>query len=138
MWGNASDNILLPLQTMINRALRIMTFAPFGRVDLKPIYDCLKILDVKNVFLLETSKFLYKSKNDLLPTIIGNYFEVQRNSRLPSLRPRNISSPEIIIRLVSGEKSIQYRGVKVWENIPDQIKTSESFISFKKNLNHIY
>ena len=132
VWGNASDNILLPLQTMINRALRIMTFAPFGRVDLKPIYDCLKILDVKNVFLLETSKFLYKSKNDLLPTIIGNYFEVQRNNRLPNLRPRNISSPEIIIRLVSGEKSIQYRGVKVWENIPDQIKTSESFISFKK------
>ena len=64
---------------MTNRALRIMTFAPFRRLDLKPIYDCLQILDLTNLFLLETSKFIYKSKNTLLPTIIGNNFKVKRN-----------------------------------------------------------
>ena len=34
VWGNASANILKPLQTIVNKALRIMTFAPFGNIDL--------------------------------------------------------------------------------------------------------
>ena len=49
-WGNAPDSTLNPLQTLLNRAVRILTFAPFGHVDLKPIFKELYILDVKNTF----------------------------------------------------------------------------------------
>ena len=52
-----------------------MLFAPFGRLDLDPIYDYLKILDVNKVKDLETSKFMYKMKNDILPVTIENYFQ---------------------------------------------------------------
>ena len=34
VWGNASENTLQPLTYLVNRAARIMTFAPFGRIDL--------------------------------------------------------------------------------------------------------
>jgi len=50
VWGNASESTLQPLKCLINRAVRIITFAPFGRVDLEPIYGYLKILDVEKVF----------------------------------------------------------------------------------------
>ena len=32
-------NRVKPLTTMMNRAIRIMTFAPFGPLKLEPLYD---------------------------------------------------------------------------------------------------
>ena len=57
VWGNALPTTLKPVQALMNRAARIITFSPFGHIDMKPIYECLEILDLKNAFLLETSKF---------------------------------------------------------------------------------
>ena len=48
-WGNASEATLKPLQILMNRALRIITFAPFGRVHIKPIYRDFKVLNVTNI-----------------------------------------------------------------------------------------
>ena len=45
-WGNACDNALNSLQVILNRAIRIMTFAPFGRIDVQAIFKELGILDV--------------------------------------------------------------------------------------------
>ena len=76
VWGNASQNTLKPLQTIVNKvkALRIMTFAPFGNLDLTPMYDFLKVLNIKQIFLLECGKFQYKFHSNLLPITIGGYF----------------------------------------------------------------
>ena len=54
-WGNATENILKPLHSLLNRVVRIMTFAPF-RIDTKPIFDFLKILNVDQLFEFEISK----------------------------------------------------------------------------------
>ena len=42
-WGNASQTTLQPLNSLANRAVRIMTFAPFGNIDLDSIYEYLNI-----------------------------------------------------------------------------------------------
>ena len=42
VWGHAAPTVLKPLETLANKAIRIMTFAPFGAVDLKPVYKQLK------------------------------------------------------------------------------------------------
>ena len=42
-WGNSSDSGIKPLSSLLNKAIRIMTFAPFGPLDLKPIYKELEI-----------------------------------------------------------------------------------------------
>ena len=60
IWGNASQSVLSPLQILLNKAVRIMVFAPCGNIDLTPAYDYLKILDVAKIFMLETGKFHYK------------------------------------------------------------------------------
>ena len=75
-WGSATSSVLKSLQTMVNRVITIMFFAPFGRVDLKPLYDCLEILNLSEIYSLETGKFIYKSKTGLLPiSNIANHFE---------------------------------------------------------------
>ena len=113
-----------------------MTFTPFGRIDLAPLYECLNILDVDQVKYLETSKFLYKLKTNILPTKIGHYFEVLSNAPNHNylLRNRERSGSQITPRLVSGQNSIQYRGEKIWNEIPLAIRNCDSLKKFKKVL----
>merc|ERR1712055_528431 len=70
VWGHAVPSVLKPLEILANKAIRIMTFAPFGAVDLKPVYKQLKILEVPKICLLETGKFECKRQRQLLPTQI--------------------------------------------------------------------
>ena len=77
IWGNASPITLSPLKVLNHRAARIMTFAPFGQIDLNPILSYLDILDVDDIFLLETAKLLFKVENKMIPVTLGHYFEIR-------------------------------------------------------------
>ena len=135
-WGAASESVLKPLQTLMNRALRIMSFAPFGRVDLEPIYQDLNILNVRQTFILESSKFMFKLKKGLLPTEIANYFsQSQPVARTNSynLRTRRQTPLLIIPRLASSEKSICIRGEILWNSISEEHKSSDTYLTFKRN-----
>ena len=61
-WGNASDITLQPLKVLVNKAVRIITFAPFGPLDMDPVYSELKILTVDQTFILEKGKFMHKKE----------------------------------------------------------------------------
>jgi len=62
VWGNASATALEPLKILINKAVRIITFAPYGPLVLKPIYKELEFLTLHQTFLLERGKFMFKKK----------------------------------------------------------------------------
>ena len=62
IWGNASQETLQPLNVLLNKAVRIITFAPFGPLDLEPIYRDLEFLTLNQSFILERGKFMYKRK----------------------------------------------------------------------------
>ena len=137
VWGNASEENLKPLNALVNRAVKIMTFTPFVREELGPLYSDLKVLNLKNVFKLETAKYMYKVKNGLLPTIIGNYFELEYDYCLNperSIKLRKRERPnKINTRLASSKKSIQIRGESVWNKISESVRNKNSIYSFKKH-----
>ena len=113
-----------------------MTFAPFGNIDLNPIYDFLKILNLEQIFSLELGKFLYKVHKNLLPTSIGNYFEPDPfvNQHSYGLRSRSANLPTRIVCLTNySEKSFQISGQRFWNTIPEEIKNCETLIAFKRN-----
>ena len=133
-WGNASKTTMQPLISLINRVVRIMTFAPFGNIDVDSIYQYLNILKVPDIFKLESGKFTFKFQNDLLPTDnIANHFEVrnQNVSHTYNLRDRGIKMETILFNSTHGEKSIQFRGAKIWNEITDEIRNSTSLNIFK-------
>ena len=132
-WGNASDSTLQPLKILLNKVVRIMTFAPYGPLDLKPIYHELEFLNLNETFLFERGKFMFKSKNDLLPTTIANYFDIapmQEHSY--NLRRRQNNINRFRSNTITGEKSIQNEGEKLWQNLPPYLKDLESLQTFKK------
>ena len=74
IWGTASQSVTNSLQTLMNKAIRIMTNAPFGNIDLSPAYKQLEILQVSKVHSLEVGNFHFKSMNNLLPVQIVKFF----------------------------------------------------------------
>ena len=133
VWGNASHSVLEPLQILSNKIIRIMDFLPSGNIDLVSAYKELKLLQVKKIHSLELGKFVFKEKNNLLPTEIANYFEIDSNDRPHDHFVRHVRAPRFICRSKTGETSLQFGGMKLWNNIPPEIKTSESYNIFKKN-----
>ena len=111
-----------------------MTFAPFGNIDVDSIYKYLNILQVSQIFELETGIFTYKSQKGILPTEnIANHFEL-RNANVThsyNLRDRRIAMQTILFHSARGEKSIQHRGAKLWNKLNDKLRNSESLNIFK-------
>ena len=103
----------------------------------KPIYKELKLLDVKSTFYFETSKFTFKLKNELLPTRFANYFETSSVSSDQAEHSYTLRSSvrrtHVFTRLLSSNKTIQIRGEKVWNEIPEDLKENVSFNLFKKS-----
>ena len=113
-----------------------MTFAPF-RIGTGPIFDYLKFLNVTQIFRLETSKFVFKSKKNLLPiSTIVKYFERQTATHRHNLR--SINRPSLITPYVllssSKKKSLYIKGTYLWREMPEPLKSSDSFNIFKKDL----
>ena len=136
-WCNPADTVLSSLQTIINRAIRIITFAPFGRIDINSLFKELKILVVSDTCFLEKSKFIFKLKNGHLPVTIANHFEYLTPNHATtysySLRPSN-RQKYIVPRLRSSENSIQVNGEKIWNKIPESVKQHSTLITFKREL----
>ena len=133
-WGSASSSALQPLSALNNRAVRIMTSAPFGNIDVDSIYKYLNIPKISQIIELETGKFVFKKQNSLLPSNdIANHFEL-RNSQTShhyNLRDRQIHLQTTKSSSAHGNKSIQFRASKLWNEIPDTLRSSESYSIFK-------
>ena len=112
-----------------------MSFAPFGHIQISPIYECLDILNVENTFNLETAKFIFKSVNGLLPlSSIASHLELEAPiSHNYNTRQRNSRSNIIEFSTSYGKKSIQFRKTEALSNIPADIRNSRSLKTFKNH-----
>ena len=85
-------------------------------------------------------ELLYKVHQNLLPTSVGNYFEPDPfvNQHSYGLRSRSANLPtRIVSHTKYAEKSMQIGGLKFWNKIPEEIRNSDSLISFKRNFKKI-
>ena len=132
-WGTASKTALKPLQSVVNRAIKIMTFAPFHHFDLNPLFEILEILDLEQVYTLEVAKLVYRKNNNLLPTNIADYFNYHSNN---GRRTRNTNArPIVAFNTVTGSKTFQNISSEIWNDIPKEIKIAPWLNSFKRILN---
>ena len=104
-WGTAPPDILKPLQSISNRAIRIMCFAPFGKIDLAPLFEILEILKIEQIYQLETGKFVFKEKKNMLPVCIAKHFDIRSTPQYSyNLRQRTeIRGSDLIHRTLLGE-----------------------------------
>ena len=154
VWGSAcigEINIILVLQKI---ALRIITHndhfpsvpGPLHPSD--PLFYKLEILKVHNVFKLQVSKFIFNCLQLNTPTIFHNWFRLNftihnYNTRSTIFDIDNeINSNNLFILSTRtthyGLKLLRVSGPKIWNLIPNHIRSNQSVCSFKRNLkNHL-
>ena len=98
------------------------------------LFNQLKVLKLCDIFNIYALSFVYKSINNLIVSPI-NFLE--RASGVYNLRAR---PPLQVPRHTSqqSERFIHIRGARLWNEIPDNIKSSRSIISFKFKLKKQY
>ncbi len=132
VWGNASQTSLRKVQSIINRAIRIMSFSPLGNVNIDPVFEILEILKLDEIHTLEIAKFAYRRVNNLLPTEVASYFDTRRSENTRQRRNRNADNETVIYNTATGAKSILKKSIDIWSKIPDEIKRSSRFNTFKR------
>ena len=72
---------------------------------------------------------IYKTLNDLNPGYMKDIFQVQQ-SAYSTRRPYNIKVPRVN-QTTFGTRSIQYEGAKIWNHLPNSLKSAETLEIFK-------
>lgn len=75
---------------------------------------------------------MYKAYNDLSPSQIKSIFP---EKQVPyNLRNKNPFKSTNVSTVSYGTETIRFRGPKVWELVPDEIKNSKTLIEFKNKI----
>ena len=90
-----------------------------------------KILQLKDIYNLEVSKFMYKYTTSQLPATFNNYFKLitdvhSYNTR--QVKTRQFALPKA--RSNSGAKMIKYSAIEIWSKISPEIKNKTCLALF--------
>ena len=131
VWGGASKTILKPLITLQNRIVRIMAFAPFQITDVRLFFEKFEFHNLEQINHFEIGKFMYKYKNNMLPEKFNGYFQLSGTNHNHNLRSvANEKYEQHRAKGLYGIKMIQHRGVKLWNELPFEIKNQSTLKRF--------
>ena len=133
VWDNCAKTYLDKLQKLQNRALRTVLNVNW-RYPTQLIYDQLGIhkLEVRQKHRI--SHIMYKLAHRLYPEALCQRFQFKHSSY--NFRRTLMKFESCKFRTNFKRRSLQYRGVKEWNEIPDEIKIM-SFNAFKSHINHL-
>ena len=127
IWGGASATALRKIEVLQNRAVRLITRAPF-RSSSSPIYNRLHFFKIVDLHILQIAIFMFKVKHEQLPASCLNYFKLSSVSY--SLRVVNYFTVQSF-RTKVREQSISVAGPRVWATISANKQNSMIVNSFK-------
>ena len=80
-WGSASETNLSRINILHNRLLRLMSLhGPLNdfELNINELYANLRLLKFKDIYKLETAKFMHRSVNGNLPSSFDSYFFTEK------------------------------------------------------------
>ena len=127
-WGSAADKFISPIVVLQKRVIRYICKVGY-REHTNELFKNLKVLKVPEIFELQIGKLIHKSKyhlsvgdNKLLElNLFHNY-----NTRLSTKSNFYLNLP----RTNLGKNSFSFIGPKVWQSVPEELK-SLNLYSFK-------
>lgn len=117
-YGRADDTHLKKLKTTQNTILKII-YKKHRLFNTERLYKDMEILNINKLFHKNICYHIHKYKDNLIQYTEHNYSLRQRNANLP----RPFSS--------KGTKTIRYLGVKIFNQLPEEIKAEEKRDLFK-------
>ena len=131
-WGNCGATLLNRLQTLQNRAARVLTGISYEDADHKRILKDLNILNVRQLVELGTASLMYRVENDSVPAHVKKMFTKCSGIYAYNTRAANVGNYATTkIRTEKVKQAFQQTGPKVWNKLPDFIRRSQSVESFQ-------
>ena len=98
-----------------------------------------KILQLKDIYNLEVSKFMYKYTTSQLPAMFNNYFKLITD--VHSYNTRQIKTRQFALLKAcsnSGAKMIKYSAIEIWSKIPPEINNETCLALFLRSIRNMY
>ena len=136
MYGTSSKTLMKKVQTKQNKAIKVLHnknfFTPTTTLHKELNYPLVNHIEKINV-----SKFVHKQRNNKTPQIFNNLFTENKEIHTHNTRQSHNLATQIGTTQLS-QKTIKYRGPRIWNSIPMKIRTLECNKNFGKKLrNHL-
>ena len=129
IWGNCYKTHLQPLITLQKKAIRIVSGVHY-RHHSNPLFVELEELKLQDVINSKTAQIMFRASQYSLPPNIQNLFRDRDAHHSYTLRGiKNKYLPKFRTTLKS--MCISVRGVKLWNDLADELKTCPNIIHFK-------
>ena len=130
IWGNCSEYLLNSIHKFQKRAARIILDKSYDTPSLE-LFSELNWMKIHDRILFKKVTFVYKSVtcNNIFPEYLSNILTPTNNTHLRSHTQHMLQIPKP--RLEFYRKSFAYSGPKLWNQIPLDIRQSESLNIFK-------
>ena len=125
VWGGAFKTLITGLFTVQKKMLRVM-FRRQRYDHTGPLFNNYQLLSVQDIINLRTCIFVYKSIH-LFP--IDCMFQTMSRD---SSRSQNFRVP--LCRTSHAQQSVLVRGCRLWNQLPEDIKCSNTIDTFKRKL----
>ena len=155
IWGNANKTLINPIFILQKRAVRIILnknnyiqtyyrlpgypdsiwlVDTFIKESAEPLFKILNLLNIFDIFKIETLKFVYSSINRISPTQFQTYFNFPSYlHQTTGIRNKNLIIPQVRTTTY-GLKSIKYTGAYLWNNLHLDNKSLSSKNLFIKSI----
>ena len=127
VWGQCNETLLDRLQTLQNRAARVIANVSNEAADHNSLLCDYGWLNVRNLIPLDLGVFMYKTKKGLAPDVFYDLYHSLTEVHSYNTRSANKGIP--LKNLRAGDKAISVSGARVWNNTPNSIK--QAFLHLK-------
>ena len=135
VWGQCNETLLDRLQTLQNRAARVIANISYESADHNSLLCDYGWLNVRNLIRLDLGVFMYKTQKGLAPDVFYDLYHSV--TELHSYNTRSAYNGNLQIPLTNlraGDKAISVSGARIWNNIPKSVKQAQSLDVFKREL----
>jgi len=129
LWGNANNECLNKLFRLQKRALRIVSNSHY-LCPTKPIFEKYGVLNIFDMYKKEMAIFMFKYNNNLLPSSFNGTFTKHQDNH--SYNTRNKYDFQLPVQ--KGLKTAFSTGPKIWNDLPNHLKTALTLKQFKTRL----
>ena len=137
-WGSTSSSTLGPLNKLQKKSVKIITNSSI-RTHSKPLFLDLKLLKLEDIYKFEMAKLMHRIHYKLFNISSSESNKLVMLDQTHSYNTRQKNQKNYFlnrVRTTKSQKSIQYIGAKIWNQLPKEIKQINSF-KFKKELKNL-
>ena len=139
-WGQASKTSLKPVQSLQNKALKIMTNIRWHH-SASPLYQKLQLLKFNDIVKLQLAKIMRFVHNNKISNLYFGFSKVEKFHHYCTRNSPKSNFVQTSARTEKGKSTISFSGPKIWREIPNDLKnlSNNSFkYQYKRRLLNCY